>query len=112
MTYDRRMMVEGEEEDYILCYRLLPHRGEKGMNPDGYYGIQVEEYVIRGLRDNEDELNISRTDLNKIKGLSEDPEEAESFLDMIAEGTVFPISLDEIYDDWMSAFHPRWKAVT
>lgn len=109
---DRRMMIEGEDRDYILCYRLIPHRGETGCDPDCYYGIQVEEYVIRGLRENDSILSIRRADLSKIKGLSEDIEEAKSFLNMIAEGVVFPVSLDEIYDDWMSAFHPRWKAIT
>ena len=112
MTYDRRIMVEGENQDYILCYRLIPYQRESSCDPDYYYGIQVEEYVIRGLRGEDDVLSIRRGDLSQIKGLSEDAEEAENFLNMIAEGIVFPVSLDEIYDDWMSAFHPRWKAMT
>ena len=44
----------------------------------------------------------------EITGLSESEEEAEKFLDMICDGKVVPESLFEVYDDWMSAFHPRW----
>ena len=110
MGYGRRMIVEGDNQDYILDYRLVPHHRDRSTDSVHYYGIQVEEYVIRGLRRRDDVLSIRRGDLREISGLTEDQEEAEYFLNMIAEGSVFPVSLYEIYDDWMSAFHPRWGA--
>ncbi len=139
MSKRKDTYVKENQKSLYLRYQLVRHEGCEESGEKGYYGIVVEQYEIRDgpyyqgdrtkvcpqregnklpdrVSDHRGLYNVSdsknkptRLGRCEITGLSESEEEAEKFLDMIYEGKVAPDSLIEVYDDWMSAFHPRWE---
>lgn len=131
--------VKENQKSFYLKYQLVRHEGTGESDGKGYYGIVVEQYEIRDgpyyererrkicpqreenkpptrVSDHKTPYKVADSRLKparlgrcEISGLSESEEEAEKFLNMIYEGKVVPDSLIEVYDDWMSAFHPRWE---
>jgi len=109
VRWHEERMVRGEDSIYLLTYDLELNRGSYGYQEEEYYGIRVDQYQLEnedkaGREDRESCL----IDQSRIRGLTEDRSEAESFLSMAVEGRVMPVTLYDVYDDWMSAFHPRW----
>ena len=122
--------VKGDQKNYYLDYQLVYHEINSGRTGAGYYGIVAEQYLVTGMKTGKmvpDRVSdrilpyagvclgergfregMVSVDRCEIAGLSENEEEAEEFLRMVADEQVTPASLCEVYDDWMSAFHPRW----
>ena len=130
MSKRKAAYVIGDQKKYYLDYHLVYHDINSDRTGEGYYGTVVEQYLITSPKTGKripDRVSdriipyagvcmtkerfrqgMEPLDRCEIAGLSEDKEEAEAFLNMVADEQVTPVSLCEVYDDWMSAFHPRW----
>ena len=79
--------VEGDCKRYLLRYTLVSNGFPKEEGEGIYYGIITEQFVW--------------TD----EGFSESLEESMAFFEKMVQGEVMPVSLNEIVDDWKSAFY-------
>lgn len=91
--------VEGDCKRYLLRYELVSNRFPKEEGEGIYYGIIVEQFVWA-----DEEKRWKVKDTAQIKGFSESFEESMLFFEKITQGEVMPVSLNEIVDDWKSAF--------
>ena len=71
------------------------------ITPEGiYYGIITEQFVWT-----DEEERWEAQDTAQVKGFSESLEESMAFFEKMVQGEVMPVSLNEIVDDWKSAFY-------
>lgn len=99
-VFKNERRVEGDCERYLLRYTLVSNGFPKEEGEGIYYGIVVEQFVWcdEGER-------WEAQDTAQVKGFSESLEESMLFFEKVVRGEVMPVSLNEIVDDWKSAFY-------
>ena len=80
--------VEGDCKRYLLRYTLVSN------------GFITEQFVWT-----DEEERWEAQDTAQVKGFSESLEESMAFFEKMVQGEVMPVSLNEIVDDWKSAFY-------
>lgn len=91
--------VDGGCKKYLLKYKLVSNEFSKEEGMGKYYGIIVEQFVWMEAKE-----KWELYDNAQVKGFSESLKESMLFFERIVKGDVMPISLDDIVDDWKSAF--------
>lgn len=79
---------------YELTRGQLYHKGRKRY----YYGMRIWQYKL------EEDVPY---DYNEVIGITENYKNAKDLFSQMVEGSVMPVTLYDIVDDWHSAFHPR-----
>lgn len=91
--------VDGGCKKYLLKYKLVSNEFSKEEGTGKYYGIVVKQFVWV-----EDKGQWELYDVAQVKGFSESLKESMLFFERIVKGDVMPVSLNDIVDDWKSAF--------
>ena len=99
-VFKNERRVEGDCKRYLLRYTLVSNGFPKEEEEGIYYGIMVEQFVW-----SDEGKRWEAQDTAQVKGFSESLEEARLFFEKVVRGEVMPVSLDEIVDDWKSAFY-------
>ena len=81
--------VEGDCKRYLLRYTLVSNGFPKEEGEGIYYGIITEQFVWT-----DEEERWEAQDTAQVKGFEK-----------MVQGEVMPVSLNEIVDDWKSAFY-------
>lgn len=92
--------VEGGCKRYLLRYTLVSNGFPKEEGEGIYYGIIAEQFVWT-----DEGERWEAQDTAQVKGFSESLEESMAFFEKMVQGEVMPVSLNEIVDDWKSAFY-------
>lgn len=92
--------VEGDCKRYLLRYTLVSNGFPKEEGEGIYYGIITEQFVWT-----DEGERWEAQDTAQVKGFSESLEESMAFFEKMVQGEVMPVSLNEIVDDWKSAFY-------
>lgn len=92
--------VEGDGKRYLLRYTLVSNGFPKEEGEGIYYGIITEQFVWT-----DEGERWEAQDTAQVKGFSESLEESMAFFEKMVQGEVMPVSLNEIVDDWKSAFY-------
>lgn len=98
-------MMEGEDKRYLLKYELISSVLPEDEGEGRCYGIIVEQYIWSAVKE-----DWMLEDESKVKGFSESLEETTLFFQKVVEGVMMPVSLEDIVDDWKSAFSPDYRA--
>ena len=92
--------VEGDGKRYLLRYTLVSNGFPIEEGEGIYYGIITEQFVWT-----DEGERWEAQDTAQVKGFSESLEESMAFFEKMVQGEVMPVSLNEIVDDWKSAFY-------
>ena len=92
--------VEGGCKRYLLRYTLVSNGFPTEEGEGIYYGIIAEQFVWT-----DEGERWEAQDTAQVKGFSESLEESMAFFEKMVQGEVMPVSLNEIVDDWKSAFY-------
>ena len=84
----------------MLRYTLVSNGFPKEEGEGIYYGIITEQFVWT-----DEGERWEAQDTAQVKGFSESLEESMAFFEKMVQGEVMPVSLNEIVDDWKSAFY-------
>ena len=91
--------VEGGFKKYLLKYELIANGFLKDEGEGTYYGVTVEQFVW-----SQEKRAWERYDSAEVAGFSESLKESMLFFEKIVKGDVMPVCLENIVDDWKSAF--------
>ena len=85
-----------EGEIYQLRYKIKSFRFDEDEMTENtfYYGVGIDLYQKVGLQE------YTLKEKAFVKGFSESYMETVDFLETLCAGKVFPVSLEEIVDDW------------
>lgn len=91
--------VDGGSKTYLLKYELMANGFLKDEGKGTYYGLSIDQFVWS------DKKKVWEAyDSAKITGFSESLKESMMFFEKVVKGDVMPVSLENIVDDWKSAF--------
>lgn len=96
--------VDGDCKRYLLKYKLVSNEFPKEEGTGTYYGIVIKQFVW-----SESKTRWEIHDTAQVEGFSESLKESMMFFEKIVKGDVMPVSLNNIVDDWKSAFYPDNK---
>lgn len=96
--------VDGGCNRYLLKYKLVSNEFPAEEGKGTYYGIVTEQFIW-----SEDRGRWEIYDTAYVEGFSESLKESMIFFEKIVKGDVMPVSLNNIVDDWKSAFCPDNK---
>lgn len=99
-VFKNERRVEGDCERYLLRYILVSNEFLKEEGEGIYYGIMVEQFVW-----SDEGKRWEAQDTAQVKGFSDSLEESRLFFEKVVQGEVMPVSLNDIVDDWKSAFY-------
>lgn len=91
--------VEGDCKRYLLRYKLVSNEFPEEEGEGIYYGVIAEQFVWSDERE-----SWELQDTEQVKGFSESFEESALFFEKVVQGEVMPVSLNDVADDWKSAF--------
>lgn len=91
--------VDGGSKTYLLKYELTAKGFLKDEGKGTCYGIGIDQFVW-----SEEKRIWEEYDSVKVTGFSESLKESMMFFEKIVKGDVMPVSLENIIDDWKSAF--------
>lgn len=91
--------VDGGCKKYLLKYKLVSNEFSKEEGKGKYYGIIIEQFTWSEIKE-----EWEFYDKAQVQGFSESLKETMLFFERIVKGDVMPVSLNDIVDDWRSAF--------